>query len=190
MERVREPREGDIAGAGAEPAGRDSPPPAAARRPDSVSRRLHPAVQVGWALRAAFNGFLLAIGATLAASFLVERFPGLPLRPALLGPVLSVAFVSLGLAHARRLFATWSYAVRPDEVVASYGVVWRVTRSIPRVRVQHVDVSSGPVDRALGLAHVSLHVAGSLGPVLTIPGLAPADAEAIREALLESARAS
>jgi len=188
---MREPPQGEaVAGAAAEPSGPDSPPPVVARPLASVSRRLHPAVQVGWALRAVVNGFLLATGATLAASFVVERFPGLPLRPALLGPVLAVAFVSLGLAHARRLFATWSYAVRPDEVVASYGVVWRVTRSIPRIRVQHVDVSSGPVDRALGLAHVSLHVAGSLGPVLTIPGLAPADAEAIREALLESARAS
>jgi hypothetical protein len=74
--------------------------------------------------------------------------------------------------------------------VAGYGVVWRVSRSIPRVRVQHVDIRSGPVDRALGLVEVSLHVAGSAGPVLTIPGLEPADAEALRELLLGSAKVS
>lgn len=158
--------------------------------PGPVSRRLHPAVQLGWSLRAVVNGFLLATVVTVGASFLGERLPWLPLRPALVGPLVSVLLVTLGLLHARRLFATWSYAIRADDVVARYGVVWRVTRSIPRVRVQHVDVSSGPVDRALGLVQVSLHVAGSLGPVLTIPGLAPADAEAIREALLESARTS
>jgi hypothetical protein len=56
--------------------------------------------------------------------------------------------------------------------------------------VQHVDVTSGPIDRALGLVHVSLHVAGSAGPVLAIPGLSPADAETLREALLESAKVS
>lgn len=171
-------------------AGAESAPAGPGNRPATVTRRLHPAVQIGWALRAVVNGFVLAVAATLGASFLVERFPSVPLRPSLVGPLLCVVFVSLGLWHARRLFATWSYAVRTDDVVASYGVVWRVTRSIPRVRVQHVDVSSGPVDRALGLVHVSLHVAGSLGPVLTVPGLAPADAETIREALLESARAS
>jgi membrane protein YdbS with pleckstrin-like domain len=53
-----------------------------------------------------------------------------------------------------------------------------------------VDVTSGPIDRALGLVHVSLHVAGSAGAVLTIPGLAPAEAETLREALLESAKVS
>jgi len=31
-------------------------------------------------------------------------------------------------------------------------------------------------------------VAGSAGPVLTIPGLAPAEAETLREALLDSAK--
>ena len=53
-----------------------------------------------------------------------------------------------------------------------------------------MDVSSGPIDRALGLVEVSLHVAGSAGPVLTIPGLAPAEAESLREALLDSAKVS
>ena len=72
--------------------------------------------------------------------------------------------------------------------MARYGVVWQVSRSIPRVRVQHVDVRSGPIDRALGLVEVSLHVAGSAGSVLTIPGLAPAEAETLREALLDSAK--
>ena len=94
----------------------------------------------------------------------------------------------LGLLHARRLYASWRWALREDDVLARYGVVFRVARSIPRVRVQHVDVHSGPIDRALGLVEVSLHVAGSAGPVLTIPGLAPAEAEALREALVASAK--
>jgi membrane protein YdbS with pleckstrin-like domain len=131
------------------------------------------------------NAFFLGIMASFAASSLTRWAAWVP---PLSGMVVFVAALLLGLWHARLLFASWRWALRHDDVFASYGVVWRVTRSIPRVRVQHVDVTSGPIDRALGLVHVSLHVAGSAGAVLTIPGLAPAEAETLREALLESAK--
>jgi membrane protein YdbS with pleckstrin-like domain len=148
-------------------------------------RGLHPAVQIGWVVGRVVNAFFLGTMAFFALSSLTRWLAWTPL---LFGVLVFVATLLLGLWHARLLFASWTWALRDDDVFASYGVVWRVTRSIPRVRVQHVDVTSGPIDRALGLVHVSLHVAGSAGAVLTIPGLAPAEAETLREALLESAK--
>jgi membrane protein YdbS with pleckstrin-like domain len=131
------------------------------------------------------NAAFLGMMAVFAASSLGRWVTW---SPPLVGVLVFVAVLLLGLWHARLLYASWRWALRDDDVYASYGVVWRVTRAIPRVRVQHVDVTSGPIDRALGLVHVSLHVAGSAGAVLTIPGLAPAEAETLREALLESAK--
>lgn len=151
-------------------------------------RGLHPAVQVGWALRAAVNALGLGALSAVLASALAGRLLPVPGRPLLVALVVSAVALPLGLWHARRLFTSWSWTLREDDVVASWGVVFRVRRSIPRSRVQHVDLASGPVDRALGLVHVSLHVAGAMGPVLDIPGVAPAEAEALREALLRSAR--
>jgi len=148
-------------------------------------RGVHPAVQVGWMLGRVVNALVLGTMASFAEASL-ERW--LPWRPPLAGVLVFGLALVLGLAHARRLFASWRWALREDDVLARYGVVFRVVRSIPRVRVQHVDVRSGPVDRALGLVEVSLHVAGSAGPVLTIPGLAPAEAEALKEALVASAK--
>jgi membrane protein YdbS with pleckstrin-like domain len=148
-------------------------------------RGLHPAVQIGWVVGRVVNAFFLGTMAFFAASSLTRWLAGPPL---LCGVFVFVATLLLGLWHARLLFTSWTWALRDDDVFASFGVVWRVTRSIPRVRVQHVDVTSGPIDRAFGLVQVSLHVAGSAGPVLTIPGLAPAEAQTLREALLESAR--
>jgi membrane protein YdbS with pleckstrin-like domain len=153
----------------------------------SSERGVHPAVQIGWMFNRVLNAVLLATLAILAEASLARWAS---VRPLLLGLFVFVVVLALGLGHARLLFQSWRWALRHDDVVARYGVVWRVSRSIPRVRVQHVDVSSGPVDRALGLVEVSLHVAGSAGPVLTIPGLAPDEAETLREALLDSARAS
>jgi membrane protein YdbS with pleckstrin-like domain len=149
-------------------------------------RGVHPAVQVGWMLGRALNALVLGTMAGFAEASVAAR---LPWRPPLLGVLVFATVLVLGLVHARRLFASWRWALREDDVFARYGVVFRVTRSIPRVRVQHVDIHSGPVDRALGLVEVSLHVAGSAGPVLTVPGLAPAEAEALREALIASAKA-
>jgi membrane protein YdbS with pleckstrin-like domain len=153
--------------------------------PSDTERGVHPAVQVGWAVGRVVNAFVLG-GMALFAETSLARW--MPWRPPLLGALVFVAALALGLAHARLLFATWRWILREDDVLARYGVVFRVTRSIPRVRVQHVDVVSGPIDRYLGLVEVSLHVAGSAGPVLTIPGLHPPEAEDLREALLRSAK--
>ena len=171
------------------PAERDAPPEDRGRNDGAPppEHGVHPAVQIGWMVRAVFNAFFLGTMAFLAEASLARW---LPLWPPLLALTVFVTVLGLGLWHARRLFLSWRWALRSDDVVARYGVVWRVSRSIPRVRVQHVDISSGPVDRALGLVEVSLHVAGSAGPVLTIPGLAPAEGEALREALLDSAKVS
>jgi membrane protein YdbS with pleckstrin-like domain len=155
--------------------------------PTPDERGVHPAVQVGWMFGRVVNAVFLATMVIFAEASLTRW---VPLRPPLFGLLVFATLLALGLWHARLLFRSWRWALRQDDVVARYGVVWRVSRSIPRVRVQHVDVRSGPVDRALGLVEVSLHVAGSAGPVLTIPGLAPAEAEALREALLDSAKVS
>jgi membrane protein YdbS with pleckstrin-like domain len=174
------------------PAPQPADPAASARQVvfPSVERGLHPAVQIGWILRGAVNSLLLGVGLLLLESRLARGDMWLPLRPPLSGLLLAGVVLMLSLWHARRLYTGWTWALRSDDVVASFGVLWRVSRSIPRVRVQHVDVSSGPIDRALGLVHVSLHVAGAMGPVLTIPGLAPAEAEGLQQALLDSARSS
>jgi membrane protein YdbS with pleckstrin-like domain len=149
-------------------------------------RGIHPGVQVGWVVGRVVNAVVLGAGTAVAVASL-SRWP--LWAPPLAAAAVFAGALALGLVHARRLFTSWRWALREDDVVARYGVVFHVTRSIPRVRVQHVDVVSGPVDRALGLVEVALHVAGSAGPALAIPGLHPEEAEALRAALLGSAKA-
>ena len=148
-------------------------------------RGVHPGVQVGWIVARLVNALLLGGMAAFAEARLA---PVLPWPPPLGAMLFFAVILVLGVLHARRLYASWRWALREDDVLARYGVVFRVARSIPRVRVQHVDVHSGPIDRALGLVEVSLHVAGSAGPVLTIPGLSPAEAEALRGAFVAAAK--
>ena len=61
-------------------------------------------------------------------------------------------------------------------------------RCSPRLRIQHVDIESGPIDRAFGMVKLTLYTAGTNAAVGTIPGLLPQDAEALRETLLQTER--
>ena len=65
------------------------------------------------------------------------------------------------------------------------GVVWRSEISVPRSRVQHTDVSQGPLQRRFGLATLILHTAGTHHASVSLAGLPHAAALAIRDYLIE-----
>ncbi len=51
------------------------------------------------------------------------------------------------------------------------GVFWRKVIWIPISRVQHTDVSQGPVQRSFGLATLTVHTAGTEGASISLAGL-------------------
>ncbi len=51
------------------------------------------------------------------------------------------------------------------------GVFWRKVIWIPISRVQHTDVSQGPVERSFGLATLTVHTAGTAGASISLAGL-------------------
>lgn len=73
------------------------------------------------------------------------------------------------------------YAVREHDMVFESGVFWRSQTIQPLNRVQHVEVTAGPIDKRAGLANVVLFSAGSGTATFTIPGLPVATAEELRE---------
>jgi membrane protein YdbS with pleckstrin-like domain len=61
-------------------------------------------------------------------------------------------------------------------------VLFRSLVVVPYGRMQFVDVSAGPLDRAFGLATVQLHTAAATTDA-RIPGLPPAEAARLRDRL-------
>jgi membrane protein YdbS with pleckstrin-like domain len=82
------------------------------------------------------------------------------------------------LAHAR---ATW--AVDDQGLDVRRGVWWRREVAVPRSRIQHTDVTQGPIERRLGLATLVVHTAGTRHAAVAVPGLAVDDARAVRDFL-------
>ncbi len=81
-----------------------------------------------------------------------------------------------------RQVAATRYAERADDLLIARGVMLRSLVVVPYGRMQFVDVSAGPLDRALGIARVQLHTA-SPGTDASIPGLVPEQASALRDTL-------
>ncbi len=83
-----------------------------------------------------------------------------------------------------RNWSSWRYLERDDDLLISRGVLWRQLTVVPYGRMQLVEVTSGPMERRFGLARVQLHTAAAATDA-AIPGLAPAEAERLRDRLTE-----
>jgi membrane protein YdbS with pleckstrin-like domain len=150
--------------------------------------RLDPKVRTLWRIEAAI-GALISLVFTVGAGFIVDEILAdehlrLTVHPALLGLLLGLALVALSFYVASRKYDFWRYDVGEDDLAVAHGIWWRTRTYVPRARIQHVDVTAGPIARALGLAVVSVFVSGHPGAVATIPGLRSEVADKLRGVLL------
>ena len=140
-----------------------------------------PALLKFWRWRYGLSGALpgLALAALTLLPKLSRHLPlSLSLALALLG-------LTLGWRYAGQRFAHYRAEHHPGEGVVLYsGVWWRSEVWVPTARLQHLDVSQGPLDRRWGMANLSLHTAGSHDHHIRIAGLPLDQAHDLRERLL------
>jgi membrane protein YdbS with pleckstrin-like domain len=151
-------------------------------------RQLHPALRTVWILAGLLTALLVAAMAAVFESVWHSANRSWPLPAYTLSAAVFVVLAVNAFVFPGWRYRAWRYAVRPHDVLLHYGVVWRMRRCIPRLRIQHVDIESGPIDRAFGMVKLTLYTAGTNAAVGTIPGLLPEDAEALRETLLQTER--
>ncbi len=97
---------------------------------------------------------------------------------------LAAVIVVLRWSLIERTWRSWGYVEREDDLYITHGVVFRSLVAVPYGRMQLVEVGSGPLERAFGLATVSLKTA-SPETNATIPGLPPEEAARLRDRLTE-----
>ncbi len=123
------------------------------------------------------------VAAVLAAIALILEIParelGLP------DFAVAGAAIALGLAATllvpRRRYRRWGYSEGAEELQIRRGMLFRVRTIVPFGRVQHIDVAQGPIQRPFALATLIQPTAGTHGAAVSLPGLAMADAEAMRD---------
>ncbi len=95
--------------------------------------------------------------------------------------LLAVAVVLAGAyvtAMPRVRYRVHRYEVNDEAVYTTSGWLWQEARLAPLSRVQTVDVARGPLQRAFGLAGLTVTTASAIGPVRVV-GLAESTAEEI-----------
>ena len=96
----------------------------------------------------------------------------------------AVLIVIISPTFVTRSWRSWGYVEREDDLYITHGIMSRSLIAVPYGRMQLVEVESGPLERAFGLATVSLKTA-SPETGARIPGLAPEEATRLRDRLTE-----
>jgi membrane protein YdbS with pleckstrin-like domain len=92
--------------------------------------------------------------------------------------IATLIYLYLGAAYKR-----FSYAMNDYGLYINQGVIWQRKIIVPRNRVQHTDVTQGPLMRKFGLAELTVHTAGTRNASVKLPGIKHDLAEQLRESL-------
>ena len=100
--------------------------------------------------------------------------------------VVSVLGIAIFIYHffADRLIF---YTVREQDIVLYKGLFFQKVICQPILRVQHIDIQRGPLERLFSLSTVKVYSAGGSDYTLAIPGLPVEIAERIRQFVLDHA---
>lgn len=129
-------------------------------------------------------GILISAVIFTAAASLPALFARLPWLLAI--PAALLLFHLVGAAFTPRRVRAMRYRLRQDDLVFERGIMFRRTVAVPYGRMQLVDINRGPLVRAFGLSELKLVTAAASSQV-TIPGLPEAEADALRDRLVELA---
>lgn len=120
----------------------------------------------------------------LAAALAAEAFAPeyVPFRGFAAGAALLLALWWVLVVPARR-WKHWGYAFTGSELHVAQGRWVESHTIVPVSRVQHIDVSQGPVERAFGVTTLAVHTAGTMHSIVVLPGITRETAESIRDAI-------
>jgi len=137
-------------------------------------------------LRAVF--FSLVMLAVLGGVWTTDSADGLPTWLLVLAPLLGIGLLFTwaalwpGAVWSRKRWRLTALALELNT-----GVIFRREMTVPRSRVQHTEVTQGPLQRRFGLATLTTFTAGERFAAVSIGGLEESRARAVRDELLNRA---
>lgn len=77
------------------------------------------------------------------------------------------------------------YALREHDLNYQSGLIFRSLVSQPILRIQHIEIKRGPIERKAGLATLQVFSAGGISHTFNIPGLVYEEAVSLRQFILD-----
>ncbi len=152
----------------------------------AVMERLDSRVVVYWLMTGVF-GFAVVAGVGFGVLWMFgDSFPGggqvFWVGGAVAAGLLAVwTVIAPSLAYAR-----WRFAISAELLSARYGIIFHEEKAIPISRLQHVDLTRGPIERMFGLATLVVFTAGTEGASFRLPGLSVERARELRDLILQA----
>lgn len=170
--------------AAAAPAGSPAPSDAPSDRIQPVAEGeeltpLHPNYKSMLRLQTIFVFVPILIAALIAEAALAAE--AAPIPTGLVSGVTMLIAILFVFRLPQRRFAARGYQMSADRLRVVRGILWRSDTVVPFGRVQHIDVDQGPIERALDIATMTLHTAGSHNASVKLPGLRHETARTMRE---------
>lgn len=126
------------------------------------------------------SGAPVAICATVA-DFAWDATLGIPAGIVSLGAWFALAVCAMVLPSRR--YMRIGYRLTDDELRVAHGLFFRTDTIVPFVRVQHIDLEQGPVERQYGLSSLIVHTSGTHNSTVTLPGLRTEVATEMRDTI-------
>jgi len=162
-----------------------APPPPPPDEAVAALRQLAPAARLRWRAGGVLAGFVVALlaGGALVPLSLAGAVPGtvlwvLPALVALVG--------GLGWWHAGARYRRFGYRLDERVLHVRDGVLTHSDAHVPLFRVQHVDLTRGPLQLLFGLTTLVVHTAAPAADV-QLPDVLVVDAEDLRDRILDAA---
>ena len=135
-------------------------------------------------IRLAMTWLPIAVGALILDYKFLADMPVYGLF-SVLGPLLALLSITTA---PQRIYRRLLYGLDERLLQVLRGWLFHTDTIVPFVRVQHLDVTRGPLDKMFGTATLVVHTAGTHNSIVTLPGLPPERAEEIRDIIRQHVR--
>ena len=119
----------------------------------------------------------MLVGSLILDRLVLNELPIAGLAPVLVG---LTAFSAI-LVAPERIYRRLGYSVDGGLLRVVRGWLFHTDTIVPFVRVQHIDVKRGPLDKMFGTATLVVHTAGTHNSIVSLPGLSPDTAATLRD---------
>lgn len=145
---------------------------------------VEPAYKNVMRVRIATTWLAASVAAAVADQALLSEtlFYGLPTTLVPLLGLISVVVVP------HRIYRRIGYRLTGRLLQHVRGWMFHTDTIVPFVRVQHIDITRGPIEKLFGVATLVVHTAGTHNSIVSVPGLSPETAAWIRDTVREHVR--
>lgn len=125
--------------------------------------------------------FIPSLAGIIVPYFTVEEHPWVWQTAS----VLWITALLLSIFTSYKEFFVRGYALREQDITYKHGWLFHHQITIPFNRIQHTEINNGPIDRFFNLCELEIYTAGGSSSDLSISGLDPEKAAAMKEYISE-----